>query len=90
VEKLHHYVKFNSACKEDLRMWLFFLKRWNGVSVFYESTLTSNADMELYTYASSTIGYGRCFQGRWFAEPWPENLFPQENPHPWLSWNYIP
>ena len=71
-------------------MWLFFLKHWNGVSVFYESTLTSNADMELYTDASSTIGYGDIFEDAGLQSPGLKTSFHRETPHPWLSWNYIP
>lgn len=52
-------------------MWLHFLKHWNGVSVFYESKLISNADMELFTDASSTICFGGYYKGKWFAQEWP-------------------
>jgi hypothetical protein len=74
VKKLHYFVKFTEASKEDLSMWLHFLEHWNGVSVFYEAKLISNADMELYTDASSTIGFGGYYRGRWFAEKWPKEL----------------
>lgn len=74
VKQLHYHVRLSKQSKEDLRMWLHFLKQWNGVSVFYESKLTSNADFELYTDAASTTGYGGYFQGRWFAEQWSDEL----------------
>jgi hypothetical protein len=74
VDNLNFYVKFDRESREDLHMWLEFLEKWNGVSVFYEKTLTSNADFQLYTDASSTIGYGGYFHGHWFAECWPKEL----------------
>lgn len=78
VKKLHYYV--TQASKEDIGMWLHFLQQWNGVSAFYESKLTSNADMELFRDASSTIGFGGYYKGKWFAEEWPKELKSQNQP----------
>ncbi|XP_021365299.1 uncharacterized protein LOC110458068 [Mizuhopecten yessoensis] len=57
-------------CREDIQMWLMFLKNWNGISVFYDVNWTSTDDMELYTDASSTIGFGAYYNGYWFAVAW--------------------
>ena len=46
VKESHHYVHLNKECKSDLTMWLHFLSTWNGINMFYESHLTSAADMQ--------------------------------------------
>ena len=42
--------------------------------MFYEIDFTSNFDMQLYTDASSTIGFGGFYQGKWFCSRWPEDV----------------
>lgn len=74
VKSLSHHVRLSKEGKEDLRMWLYFLSNWNGVSLFYDNVVLHAYDMELYTDASSTIGYGGYFQGQWFSELWPDCL----------------
>lgn len=74
VKKLHHHVTLNRQCKEELSMWLRFLTEWNGVSMFLEPGFSIAADLELYTDASGTIGYGGFFQGHWFQGRWPPHM----------------
>ena len=74
VKELHYKVHLNQECKNDLRMWLCFLSKWNCVSLFYERTLTSSADMELYTDAASSTGFGGYYLGEWFCDKWPDNM----------------
>lgn len=74
VPELHHHVHINAGCQEDLAMWALFLQRWNGVSLFRESQLTVAADIELYTDAASTKGFGGFYKGLWFSEAWPAGL----------------
>ena len=74
VKELHHYIYLNAGCRDDLLMWTRFLDGWNGKSFFYDSDITTSADMELYTDASGSIGYGGYFQGKWFACRWPQQL----------------
>ena len=58
----------------DLQFWLRFFLNWTGVNMFYDSNYASNCDMQLYTDASSTIGFGGLYQGKWFCSPWPDEL----------------
>ena len=69
----HDIVFFNDDCRRDMKMWLSFLQNWNGVSFFIHSVVT-NDDIELYTDASSTKGFGGYFAGKWFQDSWPEEL----------------
>jgi hypothetical protein len=74
VKELHHHVKLSKDCLTDINMWIRFLKEWNGLSFFYEDFLTESGDMELYTDASGSHGYGGYYLGKWFAERWPADL----------------
>jgi hypothetical protein len=42
--------------------------------MFYDTNYTRATDIELYTDASATVGYGGYFKGKWFCSPWPEDL----------------
>ena len=74
VKKLFHKIFLDDACKKDLAMWSYFLQTWNGISLFLDDSETNAADMNLYTDASGTIGFGGFFQGQWFYSAWPENM----------------
>lgn len=76
VRELHHHIHISRECQKDLQMWSTFLNQWNGISLFYNDAISDSSDMELYTDASGSIGFGGYFRGRWFAEPWPEELHP--------------
>lgn len=74
AKELEHWVHLNSDCREDLRMWKMFLDQWNCVSLFHKTTITVASDMELYTDASSTMGFGGFFRRSWFCDKWPSDL----------------
>lgn len=74
VKRLHHRIKLSSEAKADLEMWAKFLAGWNGISLFLDLQKTSAPDMQLYTDAASTIGYGGFFRTHWFCDAWPDNL----------------
>ena len=67
-------VFLTEECRLDLSMWRHFLQSWNGVSLFLEDVIAS-PDFELFTDAAASVGHGGFFQGRWFAERWPTELF---------------
>ncbi|XP_033729979.1 uncharacterized protein LOC117319256 [Pecten maximus] len=74
VTSMRHHVRLNFDCREDIHMWIYFLIHWNGISLFRDSNISQAADMELYTDASATLGFGGYFQGKWFSSEWPVNL----------------
>ena len=55
-------------------MWKMFLANWNGRSFFLESSSTPTADLELYTDAAGSIGFGGYLQGKWFQGHWPPHM----------------
>ncbi|XP_069134328.1 uncharacterized protein [Argopecten irradians] len=74
VKALHHHVKLNHEFREDVNMWLIFLKHWNCIGIFYDSLVTSTEALKLYTDASGTRGFGGFLNGQWFAQSWPPHL----------------
>lgn len=74
VEQLHYFVNITPDCREDLYMWLLFLKQWNRVSFFYDDTSTSANQLNLTTDAASNYGYGGYFNGSWFCGSWSDEL----------------
>ena len=76
-----YYVHLNKECRVDLQFWLRFLESWNGINMFYDNLYTSNFNMELYTDASSTKGYGGQFQGKWFSSSWPNDISSPKDKH---------
>ena len=78
VPSRFHHIRLNKDFFGDLDMWKAFLSKWNGCSLFLESSATPTPDLELYTDAASSLGFGGYFQGKWFQGHWP--------PHMLLNW----
>ena len=74
VPSRFHHVRLNREFFKDLDMWTVFLTKWNGCSFFLESSTTPAPDLELYTDAASTIGFGGFLQGKWFQGHWPPHM----------------
>lgn len=74
VRNRFHHIRLNKEFFKDLNMWKAFLAGWNGRSFFLDSTITPSPDMDLYTDASGTIGFGGYFKGKWFQGRWPPHM----------------
>ncbi|XP_021349686.1 uncharacterized protein LOC110447998 [Mizuhopecten yessoensis] len=85
IKLLHYHVKLTQECREDIRMWLSFLAQWNGAAIFYDRQITSTDDLQLFTDASGTLGYGGYMQGEWFSEAWPSSMQEHANSEEELS-----
>ncbi|OWA54933.1 hypothetical protein BV898_19320 [Hypsibius exemplaris] len=55
----------------DLRWWETFLPLWNGSCSFISPKWTASSVLHLFTDASSTLGCGAFYDGRWFNVQWP-------------------
>ena len=76
VKHLHHYVSLNSQTRADFQWWLEFLPLWNGKTYFLNPSWSLAQDLELYTDASGTLGYGAYFGGAWLRADWlPHQMF---------------
>ena len=59
--------------KEDLLVWQSFLSGFNGRSFFLADQWTNSHQLELYTDASGTLGYGAVFGRHWCYGQWPDS-----------------
>ncbi len=71
---LEDQIALTNSCCNELSLWISFFKRWNGLSFFYKNLISSPVDIQLFTDAAPSIGYGGFYQGRWFASTWPCQL----------------
>lgn len=74
VKKQWHKIKLSSGAKADMKMWAVFLSEFNGVSIIPEQMWVGNEDLELFTDASGSQGFGGYFGGRWFQGRWPGDI----------------
>ena len=47
-----------------------FLSGWNGRSFFWDSSVTSTPDLQLYTDAASLVGFWVYLNGQWVQGKW--------------------
>ena len=71
VKKPWHLIRLSKGAKDDLHMWQVFLHNFNGSTIIPDQFWLLNEDLQLFTDASSTIGFGGYFQGQWFNGVWP-------------------
>ncbi|XP_030292106.1 uncharacterized protein LOC115592964 [Sparus aurata] len=74
IPSLHDHITLDNPCKMELRMWRDFLSSWNGISFFYDDHVTQPQDIQLYTDAAPSVGFGGYYGGRWFTSAWPPEL----------------
>ncbi len=54
-----------------MHLWQQFLSSWNGISFFNNDYATQPEDIQLYTDAAPSTGFGGYYSGRWVASEWP-------------------
>ena len=74
VPSRFHHIRLDKEFLRDLDRWKTFLSKWNGRSLFLESSTTPTPDLELYTDAAGSVGFGGYFQGKWFQGHWPPHM----------------
>lgn len=70
VRAPHHYIRLVQDHREDLKVWDSFLTSYNGRTL-WQDRVVSNFDLELFTDAAGSGGFGAFLQGRWSAGEWP-------------------
>ncbi len=78
VSRLHHYVTLNSEAKKDIQWWCTFLPTWNRCSFIPDPKIIVSTDIQLFTDAAKTIGFGAVFGNSWIQSSW-SNGFANEN-----------
>ncbi|XP_017162018.1 uncharacterized protein LOC103469647 [Poecilia reticulata] len=71
IPSLHGSLAIDHSCKLEMRLWHYFLSSWNGISFFYNDFLTYPEDIQLFTDAAPSIGFGGYYKEKWFADTWP-------------------
>ena len=66
----HHHVTMNREACRDIAWWLRFLPSWNGRAIIPDPYWTKSPDLELFTDASGSLGYGIFYMGHWLADRW--------------------
>lgn len=66
----HHHVRLTREVKGDLQIWAQFLKSFNGRIIFQGKEVT-NEEIQLFTDASGSVGFGAYLGGSWCAACWP-------------------
>ncbi|KAJ1138211.1 hypothetical protein NDU88_004602 [Pleurodeles waltl] len=65
----HHHVRLKVGVREDLRMWATFLESFNGIPL--RVWRDCEWDVQLFSDAAESSGFGLYWEGRWCAEEWP-------------------
>ena len=63
-------IKLNTEFRKDIPIRLAFLEHWNGISFFLGDTVLSSPDLQLFTDALGSLGYGGYLNGQWFQSHW--------------------
>ena len=66
----HYKIKLSVEALEDLKWWQRLLSQWNGKSFFHMPIWTPSPDIQLFTDASGSIGWGACYGHRWIQGQW--------------------
>ena len=70
VKKFHHHITLTAGARADIKWWQDFLPGWNGVSLMLQADWQTAADLNLFTDASGTLGFGAYCKGAWIMGTW--------------------
>ena len=78
----HHHIRVNSEMREDLNMWLTFLKH---LTVFCRpfldfSTILIADKIDMFSDASGKIGFGAFCGPTWMHQKWPVEFISKQHP----------
>lgn len=73
ISKPFYSVRISPGAKLDAIMWQQFLTHFNGTSAFLPASWQDSSNLQFYTDASKTLGYGAYFAGKWFYGQWPSS-----------------
>ena len=74
AENLSDQIPITKEALEDIHWWQKFTRSWNGVAFFLNPTWTPAPELQLFTDASGTLGFGGYWNGAWFSQAWPPHL----------------
>ena len=71
LTKPFHHRKVTLQVRSDLQVWRTFLTQHNRKTFFLDHKFLSQQVLQLYTDASTTIGFGGYLGSKWFSGLWP-------------------
>jgi len=71
VQRMHYRIRITNEARLGMQWWLDFLPSWPGTSLILNTDWSSSATKYLFTDASSTVGWGTYWSGRWLQAHWP-------------------
>ena len=66
------FIHITKEVKQDLQIWEMFFHCFNGKSFFLEEAWTTSGQLQFYTDAAKSKGYGIVFGSHWAYGEWPE------------------
>ena len=85
IKKSWHKIRLSKGAREDLGMWMVFLKDFNGRAIFPEQFWRDNEDLQLFTDSSGRLGFGGFLDGKWFQGEWPKSINQTKFSIAWLE-----
>ena len=85
VKKSWHKIRLTKGGISDLKMWLIFLRYFNGSAIIIDQFWCEDRDLQFFTDASGEIGCGGFFQGQWFQGRWPVEVVRLKRSIAWLE-----
>ena len=79
ITKPFHHIRLRQPAKEDLKVWLSFLEKHNGITFYREELFLSPDVVHIHTDACKSVGYGGTFDTHWFSQCWPSSWWSEQN-----------
>ena len=73
VRRPHFQIRLSREVKAVLNVWQKFLSGFNGRSFFLSDDWHDSHQLQLYTDASGTLGFGAVFRKNWCYGEWPDS-----------------
>ena len=73
VRHPHFQIRLSREVKAVLNVWQKFLSGFNGRSFFLSDDWHDSHQLQLYTDASGTLGFGAVFRKNWCYGEWPDS-----------------
>ena len=74
VDGLSDHIHITDETLKDISWWQTFAQSWNGIAFFLDPNWTPAPDLQLFTDASGTLGFGGYWDGAWYSQAWPPHL----------------
>ena len=70
AKHLEHHISLTQSDRLDIEWWLEFLPTWSGASLFLDPYWSQAPELQLFTDAAGSVGFGAYFRGAWFNGKW--------------------